>query len=160
MLALDDEIIYSMSMGKERVPNCGKCGALKITLKSGALRCQPCARVRNLAYYHRSAHRREMERRSYVLRRYGVRLEQLDAVLSEQHGRCAICEKDWRSCVPAKRTQYETGFLHHLCIDHDHTRKRARGLLCNSCNTAVGLFEEDAVRFVNAMLYLQKYDHD
>lgn len=98
-----------------------------------------------------------MERRSYVRRRYGVELEQLDALLEEQNGCCAICKKHWQTCVPAKRTNYEKGFLHYLCIDHDHERRRVRGLLCNSCNSAIGHLEEDGIRFVNAMFYLEKH---
>jgi hypothetical protein len=29
-------------------------------------------------------------------------------------------------------------------------------LLCNACNTAIGLFEEDRERFESALLYLHK----
>jgi Recombination endonuclease VII len=42
-----------------------------------------------------------------------------------------------------------------LCIDHDHQRKTIRGLLCNACNTAIGLFEEDLDRFEAAAIYLR-----
>jgi hypothetical protein len=31
---------------------------------------------------------------------------------------------------------------------------KVRGLLCNACNTAIGLFEEDTVRLSGAIAYL------
>jgi hypothetical protein len=49
-------------------------------------------------------------------------------------------------------------FLHYLCIDHDHRNGRIRGLLCNACNTAIGLFEEDVTRFAEAVRYLRRHD--
>jgi hypothetical protein len=45
-------------------------------------------------------------------------------------------------------------FLQHLCVDHDHANGNVRGLLCNACNTAIGLFEEDVERFATAAAYL------
>jgi hypothetical protein len=141
----------------KRSEHCGKCGALKIILKGGVLRCEGCHLRRDREYYHGSAHRREMERRSYVFRRYGVRLEQLDSLLREQNDSCAICHKHCCSCVRAKKTRHEAIYLHHLCIDHDHGTQRVRGLLCNACNIAIGLFEENETRFANAVLYLRRH---
>jgi len=46
-------------------------------------------------------------------------------------------------------------FLQHLCVDHDHKSGAVRGLLCNACNTAIGLFEEDAQRFLAVLEYVQ-----
>jgi len=121
------------------------------------LRCVPCRQRYAREYYRTSEYRRTKQRQLYVFRKYGVRMEELEQLLDRQNGCCAICKKNWRACVPAKHTPYEKVFLHHLCIDHDHDHERGkvRGLLCNSCNTAIGLFEEDGIRFVNAMLYLQ-----
>lgn len=90
-------------------------------------------------------------------RRYGVSIEYLEAILCEQAERCAICKKDWRACKPAKRTRHESVFLQYLCVDHDHKGGRVRGLLCNACNTAIGLFEEEEGRFESAILYLRKH---
>jgi hypothetical protein len=90
------------------------------------------------------------------MRRYGIALEHLEQMLRDQAGCCAICMRPWQNCVSAKRVRHEVTFLQHLCIDHDHRSGKVRGLLCNACNTAIGLFEEDLNRFQLAMAYLRK----
>ena len=41
-----------------------------------------------------------------------------------------------------------------LAIDHCHTTRKARGLLCSRCNTALGLFKDDPGVIENALIYL------
>lgn len=94
-------------------------------------------------------------RSAYLLRKYGISLEELETLLNKQQGRCAICQKHWRHCVVAKLPRYEVMFLHYLYVDHDHAKGSVRGLLCNGCNTAIGMLEEDPVRLKAAIDYLQ-----
>jgi hypothetical protein len=42
-----------------------------------------------------------------------------------------------------------------LCIDHDHTTGDIRGLLCSSCNKALGLFCDNIDLLKNATFYLE-----
>ncbi len=44
-----------------------------------------------------------------------------------------------------------------LCIDHDHTTGRIRGLLCSNCNTAIGLLNEDSFVIARLTAYLERY---
>jgi hypothetical protein len=90
------------------------------------------------------------------MRRYGIAFEDLEQMLREQGGCCAICGRPWQACVAAKRVDHEVTFLQHLCVDHDHRSGKVRGLLCNACNTAIGLFEEDLNRFEFAKAYLKR----
>lgn len=41
-------------------------------------------------------------------------------------------------------------------VDHSHQTGQIRGLLCDPCNTALGLFQDDQNRLQNAMEYLAK----
>ena len=84
-------------------------------------------------------------------------LDDLALLLERQDGRCAVCARPWQNCVSAKRAKHEVAFLQYLCVDHDHTSGRVRGLLCNACNTAIGMFDEDPARFHAAVEYLNRY---
>jgi hypothetical protein len=89
-----------------------------------------------------------------VRRKYGLSMQFLEAMLVRQAGSCAICSKPWQECSTAKRVQHEVVFLQYLYVDHDHESGRVRGLLCNACNTAIGLLEEDRARIRAALAYL------
>lgn len=68
-------------------------------------------------------------RRAYrYLSKYGITIEQYEAMLSSQNGVCAICNQ------PPKNGR-------KLSIDHNHDTRQVRALLCVSCNTGVGYFE-------------------
>jgi hypothetical protein len=135
--------------------NCGICGTLKVVIGNGTRRCMPCSRRRGREYYHKSLTNRDNKRRSHLRRRYGIALEALKELFDRQLMACAICRKHWRECVPAKRVRHEESFLQYLCVDHDHRSGRVRGLLCNACNTAIGLFEEDIERLKTAIAYVE-----
>lgn len=147
-------------MPRRRLPECGKCGASKVVLKSGASRCLACHNRWGREYYRNSALRRRKQRESYVFRKYGVSMESLLELLHLQGSRCAICSKRWQDCTSGKRVRHEVIFLQHLYVDHDHRTRKVRGLLCNACNTAIGLFEEDSTRLTSALSYLKReLDH-
>ncbi len=55
---------------------------------------------------------------------------------------CAICR------------QKQNGSREWLCVDHDHTTGVIRGLLCDPCNKALGLFADDPIRLQAAKEYL------
>jgi hypothetical protein len=76
------------------------------------------------------------------LKRVGHNLTVADYRFLEagQGGRCAICLQ-----------RPPSGRLH---VDHDHQTGRIRGLLCGSCNKALGLFRDDPARMRRAATYL------
>lgn len=76
-------------------------------------------------------------------RLYGLTPEQYTAFLEAQDHRCAICRTD----EPKGK-----GTWH---VDHDHATGRTRGLLCNSCNLALGHFADDTGRLEAAIAYLR-----
>lgn len=61
--------------------------------------------------------------------RYGITGEQYDLLFQNQNGLCAICEAN---------------LLHKsFGVDHIHTTKTVRGLLCWPCNIMIGLAKDN-----------------
>jgi hypothetical protein len=74
---------------------------------------------------------------------FGLTPDMFEHLLRRQAGGCAIC----RGLPRAKRRA--------LAVDHEHRTRRIRGLLCENCNRAVGLFDDDPVRIATAVEYLR-----
>jgi hypothetical protein len=62
---------------------------------------------------------------------YGITLETYKTMFAEQGGVCKICCRSETALGP-------TGHVRPLAVDHDHTTKVVRGLLCHSCNIGIG----------------------
>ena len=148
-------VCHNCSMSRKPEKHCRACGTAKVPLRSGTLRCPLCRRLRSREYYHTSKKRRAAMRRNHFQRKYGTSIEALEQLLSEQGSRCAICRTPWAECA-GTRSRYDVLFIQHLHVDHDHETGAIRGLLCMNCNMAIGLFEDEPSRVVNAILYLQR----
>jgi hypothetical protein len=44
-----------------------------------------------------------------------------------------------------------------LVIDHHHDSGRVRAVLCNSCNAALGMLQEDTERMRNMIKYVEEH---
>jgi len=82
------------------------------------------------------------ERRRYRMKKYGLTVEQYDAMHRVWDGRCWICER------PEPRDQ-------RLTVDRDTTTGLVRGLLCTDCHRALNLMAHDPMRLEQAARYLQ-----
>ena len=69
-----------------------------------------------------------------------------DNLKAMQDNKCALCGE-----VPEDKRRKS------LVVDHCHKSKRVRGLLCNKCNVALGLFQDSIDILENAVEYLRKY---
>ena len=75
-------------------------------------------------------------------KRFGISLEDYQAMLDQQGGCCAICFKK-----PKRR---------RLNVDHCHKTGVVRGLLCDICNAVLGLLEDSPEVLTRAASYLQE----
>jgi hypothetical protein len=85
--------------------------------------------------------------------RYGITLDERDAMLAAQGGVCAICKSP------------DPGNGREWCTDHDHAccpqksrscGKCIRGILCFGCNVMLGCAKDSESTLHNAIDYLRK----
>lgn len=100
-------------------------------------------RAHNAAYHQATwAKRADVRHWSQIRAKYGIEPADYRAILEAQGHACAIC----------KGQPSRTKRLH---IDHDHVTNHVRGLLCDSCNLALGKFRDDPELLRAAAAYLE-----
>lgn len=77
-------------------------------------------------------------------RMYGIDLDIYNSMLESQNYKCLICFKN----------QFEEP--RKFTVDHCHTTGKVRGLLCNSCNRALGIFSDSVDVLQSAINYLNR----
>lgn len=80
---------------------------------------------------------------SYV---YGMPLHEYERMRLNQHSRCAVCGKHEQD-TRRKR----------LFVDHSHATGKIRALLCQQCNTALGMAHEDIDILLALVGYLEAH---
>ena len=97
----------------------------------------------------RTPERLQYKRNSIMFNKYGITRDEYDAMRSEQNYSCKICNIHENE-APATR-----GRQQKLVIDHCHTTKEVRGLLCVKCNVGIGMFDDNEDRLISAISYLK-----
>lgn len=92
-----------------------------------------------------------MESDRNIKRVYGLTREQYNEKLKSQNFVCAICLK------PETSLEGKTGTLKRLAVDHCHSSKKIRDLLCSRCNTTIGKIEENPEILDQMKAYLLKH---
>ncbi len=101
---------------------------------------------RSADYYKKNRNKVIARTRNYaILNKYGITSEQYDQMLQDQGGVCAVCQKDQSY---RERT--------NLYVDHYHQSGEIRGLLCQKCNTGIGMLGDDLDSLLKAVSYLEK----
>lgn len=72
--------------------------------------------------------------------RYGISTDEYNTFFQKQDGKCKIC-----NITSEKR----------LYVDHCHTTGKIRGLLCQQCNTGLGMFKDNEDNLMKAIKYLK-----
>ena len=87
---------------------------------------------------------KQKSRNHHLKTTYGITQDDYNMMFEKQGGRCAICEK------------HQTEISRALSVDHCHTTGKVRGLLCHTCNSAIGKFYDNINLLENAILYLKE----
>ncbi|WP_329023744.1 endonuclease VII domain-containing protein [Streptomyces sp. NBC_00890] len=121
----------------------GKSVRVKVPVPRGHKRCPQCGEVKPHDQWERNRSssdgwasycrpcRAERNRVAYFQRKYGLSPAEVDELIAAQQGVCCIC-----LTAPAEH------------VDHCHQTGRVRGVLCFSCNAALGQLKDrpDAIR--------------
>lgn len=83
-------------------------------------------------------------------KKYGLTRSKFDALLKQQSNCCAICKNGF---VIPRRHQPKTW----VCVDHDHSTGKVRGLLCDSCNQGLHKFLDCPKYLRSAAKYLCRF---
>jgi len=125
----------------KRCPDCGETKPLaefprNRAVKDGyAVYCKPCHNAKGRA----SRDKYGGARKYHLWRRYGLTLDDFNALLTAQAQKCAIC-----------------GATDPEHVDHDHESGHVRGLLCFNCNGGLGQFKDNASNLRKAAEYLDQ----
>ncbi|MDT3441697.1 endonuclease VII domain-containing protein [Pseudofrankia sp. BMG5.37] len=134
-----------VSDGYRVCPDCGerKPAAEFAAKKNAADGLHTYSRPCNNARSYASARRLHGSTRSRaLLLRYGLTEQDVEAMVAEQRGLCAICVER-----PAAH------------VDHDHRAGWVRGVLCFTCNVGLGNFGDDEYGLRLAARYLRMHQH-
>jgi len=99
------------------------------------------SRKRALEWYHNNTDR---QRDRLYRKKYKITLEEVKGKWLSQNGCCAICGNKFKD-------------RKDMHVDHNHITEKVRQLLCNNCNTAIGLMEENVTTLLRAVDYLNKW---
>ena len=129
------------------------CGTEKIVgfsqMTNGKTQSCGCLQFRkgedSSAYKHGRSQTKEYDLELHMKRSYGLDFAEYNKMLEKQNGVCAIC-----SSIPPDNHKKR------LNIDHCHTTGRVRGLLCDACNRALGLFKDSPDLMLKAISYLAR----
>jgi hypothetical protein len=100
----------------------------------------------HLSEYHKGRRIANIEEikiksRAYSLKKYGMNEESYTKFVAAHNNSCKICGAQPK---PGKK----------LHIDHCHTTKKVRGLLCIKCNCGLGSFNDSEELLMKAIGYL------
>ncbi|MFD5229584.1 endonuclease VII domain-containing protein [Streptomyces qaidamensis] len=134
---------YSAAHYRRRREAVGKPVRERVDVPAGYKLCRTCGEIKPHSEWHRNATasdglstrckacRAVQGRQGHLKRQYGITEAERDGLIASQGGVCCIC----LSAVPEH-------------VDHCHKTGRVRGVLCFSCNAALGQFKDrpDAIR--------------
>lgn len=109
--------------------------------------CSKCRKEEQKAIRH--AHPDVMKARD-LMKSFKLTPEQYAEILASQYGVCAICKRP--------EFRYRNGKAESLGVDPNHTTGKIRGLLCHTCNSALGLLQDSPELLITAAQYLKSFE--
>jgi Recombination endonuclease VII len=143
-------VAYSAAHYRRRREAMGKSVRERVAVPAGHKLCRTCGEVKPHSEWHRNATasdglstrckacRAVQGRRGHLKRQYGITEPERDVLIASRGGVCCIC----LAAAPAH-------------VDHCHETGRVRGVLCFSCNAALGHFKDQPEVIRRAAAYVE-----
>lgn len=106
--------------------------------------CKDCFNLYRFEYYKQNPDKKKLTNRKSQLVKYKLTIDQFDQLYLKQQGRCLGCDV------------HQSELNKRISVDHCHKTGQVRGLLCQPCNTILGLCKEDQIILSNLINYLNK----
>ena len=87
---------------------------------------------------------KKYQRKYSLKKRYNITIEEYNELIILQEAKCKICGTK------------DAGATENFAVDHDHKTGHVRGLLCMSCNIALGLMKDNVDILEAAIVYLNE----
>ena len=111
-------------------------------------RCKVCDDVARKKWSTDNPEKAHLSQRQRNLKcKFGVDLQWYEEQFKKQNYSCAICE------TKTNKTVGERQFW-NFSVDHCHDSGKVRGILCNNCNRALGLFQDNPELLTKAAHYV------
>jgi adenine-specific DNA methylase len=131
---------------------CSHCGTVFTLVRSWQLFCsESCSKKFKYLRHKEEGRTKYYQYKADLKRLYGLSIEDYDAKVKQQDSCCAIC---------GRSSLLFTGRKKRLCVDHCHTTGKVRGLLCEPCNTLLGMARDDMSVLSSAINYLRDYNYE
>ena len=97
--------------------------------------------------YRQSKPYKDYDWSRHIAKKFGISEFQYNEMQIAQKNCCQICSINQKD---SKR---------RFAIDHNHSTGKIRGLLCQTCNQAIGMLKENKDILYSAIKYLEKYEN-
>lgn len=122
---------------------CGETKSKDSFYRKNATVCKLCANKQTIEWQKDNPEAvKQIKRRVKLKEKYGLSINEYNKLLEKQGGGCAICGQ-----VSGRR---------NLDVDHSHTTGKVRGVLCENCNKALGLYRDSVELLEKAIKYLKE----
>jgi len=105
--------------------------------------CKPCVLQQRREFYKTPHGRKVKIEHSWNSKGINCTVELFEEMFKAQNGKCAICGTSKNVANKA------------FCVDHDHKTGKIRGLLCDGCNTGIGMLQDSDQVLEKAVKYLK-----
>lgn len=130
--------------------SCGTYSGYTIHIRDKTTPCDECRRASRI--YQKHKRNEKVSRLGYDPRRFSrhhIDFDQYSLLLEKYDGKCWVCKN-----LEARNIDHD-----HNCCPRSHScGKCIRGIICNNCNTALGLFKDNTNILQDAIDYLKSFN--